>query len=170
MRCKSGHFTKYEQSYYFCCMQPLNLPSYSFSIKHIDRHKKEIFDAYRKKFVALTPEEWLRQNFLRFLTETKGYPVSLLAVEKGLQVQKRQRRFDAVAYGTDGKPLMLMEFKAPEVNITQKTFEQIAAYNQLLKVKYLIVSNGLKHYCCFIDFKKNKILFLNNIPTFDTLE
>ncbi len=146
----------------------LNLPEYSFTIRQ-NKTRKEIFDPVRGKYVTLTPEEWVRQNFIRFLIEERNYPSSLIAIEKGLTVNKKPRRFDAVAYDNTGMPLVLIEFKSANVAITQKVFEQIAIYNQLLKVKYLIVSNGLKHYCCKVDFEKRSISFLENIPEFNLL-
>ena len=146
----------------------LNLPEYNFTIRQTD-NKKEIFDPVRGKYVSLTPEEWVRQNFIRFLIEEKGYPASLIAIEKGLTINKKPRRFDAVAYDKTGMPLVLIEFKSVNIAISQKVFEQIALYNQLLKVKYLIVSNGLKHYCCQIDFQKQSINFLKDIPDYTEL-
>ncbi len=146
----------------------LNLPEYNFTIRQIG-NKKEIFDPVRGKYVSLTPEEWVRQNFIRFLIDEKGYPASLIAIEKGLTVNKKPRRFDAVAYDKTGMPLVLIEFKSVNIAISQKVFEQIAIYNQLLKVKYLIVSNGLKHYCCQIDFQKQSINFLKDIPDYTEL-
>ena len=146
----------------------LNLQEYNFTIRQIG-NKKEIFDPVRGKYVSLTPEEWVRQNFIRFLIDEKGYPASLIAIEKGLTVNKKPRRFDAVAYDKTGMPLVLIEFKSVNIAISQKVFEQIAIYNQLLKVKYLIVSNGLKHYCCQIDFQKQSINFLKDIPDYTEL-
>ena len=146
----------------------LNLPEYQFSIRQLST-SKEIFDAFRKKYVALTPEEWVRQHFIRFLVEEKGFPASLIAIEKGLTINGKPRRFDAVAHNNNGEPLVLIEFKAASVKISQKVFEQIATYNQLLRVKYLIVSNGLKHYCCEINFTTQSIQFLPEIPEYNTL-
>ena len=151
-------------------MKKLNLPQFEFKIRQVQDNKPEIFDDWRKKYVALTPEEWVRQNFIRFLVEKKNYPASLVAVEKGITVHKQPKRFDAVVYSNDGKPAMLLEFKAPGIDINQKVFEQIAMYNQILKVRYLIVSNGLKHYCCEVLFDKGKIEFLKEIPFFDSLK
>ncbi len=162
------YFLLLEKKNYFCFIMKLNLPEYPFSIKQSST-SKEIFDAFRKKYVALTPEEWVRQHFIRFLTEEKGFPASLIAIEKGLTINGKPRRFDAVAYNNNGEPLVLMEFKAATVNLTQKVFEQIATYNQLLKVKYLIVSNGLKHYCCEINFTTQSIRFLQEIPEYGKL-
>jgi hypothetical protein len=147
----------------------LNLPEYSFNIRR-GEVKQEIFDSFRGKYVSLTPEEWVRQNFIKYLIEEKKYPASLIAIEKGLVVNGKQRRFDAVAFDNTGTPMVLMEFKSVNVKIDQKVFEQIAVYNQMLKVKYLIVSNGLKHYCCKIDFSSQSISFLENIPEFYLLK
>ncbi len=159
------------QLFYFCRMvKKLNLPEFNFKIRKISDNKFEIFDERRKKYVALTPEEWVRQNFIAFLIEEKKYPASLIAIEKGISVNKQPRRFDAVIYNKSGNPLMLLEFKAPEIEITQKTFEQIAMYNQILKVRYLVVSNGIKHYCSEILFDKKEIKFLNEIPFYKDLK
>ncbi len=144
----------------------LNLPEYNFTLRK-QNGKTEIFDTFRNKYVLLTPEEWVRQNFLRFLVAEKGFPASLIAVEKGLTVNGKPRRFDAVAYNNKAMPLILMEFKSVNVVLNQKVFEQISVYNQLLRVKYLIVSNGLKHYCSEIDFNRQSIRFLKDIPAFD---
>ncbi len=150
-------------------MEKLNLPDFEFKINKSSSGKLQIFDELRKKYVALTPEEWVRQNFIKFLVEHRNFPKSLIAVEKGLTVNKQNKRFDAVAYNNLSQPVMLMEFKAPGVKISQKVFEQIANYNRILKVKYLVVSNGIKHYCCKINFNDNEIEFLNNIPYFENL-
>ena len=149
----------------FLLQMKLNLPEYNFTFREANG-KTEILDVFRNQYVVLTPEEWVRQHFLRFLVEEKGFPASLIAVEKGLVVNGKPRRFDAVAYNKNGLPLVLMEFKSANVPINQNVFEQISVYNQLLRVKYLIVSNGLKHYCCKIDFDKNTIHFLKDIPDF----
>ncbi len=147
----------------------LNLPEYSFKILHSEEGKKQIFDESRRKYVALTPEEWVRQNFLQYMVSELDYPVSLISVEKGLKVNSMQKRFDAVVFNRNGKPLMLLEFKAPEVKITQKVMEQISRYNLSLNVNYLLVSNGMQHFCCYIDKKSNEIQFLREIPVFNTL-
>ena len=147
----------------------LNLPLYEFKSRNSSSGKKEIFDAFRKKYVILTPEEWVRQNFLRYLVEEKSYPSSLILVEKGLMVNRMQKRFDAVVYNNHGEAAALIEFKAPEVAISQSVFEQISSYNIKLRVKYLIVSNGLNHYCCRMDYEKNNFRFLKEIPTYAEL-
>jgi hypothetical protein len=148
-------------------MLELNLPHYEFSVTQSPPLK--IFDFIRKKFVALTPEEWVRQNFLKYLVEEKNYPPSLIFLEQTLKVFKMQKRCDAVVYDKKGAPLMIIEFKAPEVAVNQKVFDQIARYNISLKVNYLIVSNGLKHFCCSIDTEAKSYSFMDDIPEYSAL-
>ena len=147
-------------------MLKLNLPQYDSKIS-----KKEgklfILDEFRKKYVALTPEEWVRQNFLMYLVTDKKYPRTLIAVEAGLKLYKRKKRTDAVVYNKQGEPLLIIECKAPEVKINQDVFDQVVRYNLALKVNYLIVTNGLEHYCCLLDYKNNSYSFLNEIPEYD---
>ncbi len=146
-------------------MQKLNLPEYSFRIKTTEG-KPYVFDALRKKYVRLTPEEWVRQHFAQFLITAKGYSPTLLALEAGVKVNNNPQRADLVAFDRQGNPVLVAEFKAPEVKITQQTFDQIVRYNMQLKVKFLIVSNGLEHYCCRIDYATNSYAFLPEIPTY----
>lgn len=146
----------------------LNLPSYSFRTKQVDS-KVQIFDEIRKKFLVLTPEEWVRQNFIRYLVEAKGFPASLMAVETGLKLNGNQFRADLLIYSKSGDPLLIVEFKAPEVKITQKTFDQIARYNLTFNVPFLIISNGLEHYCCQVDFEAKNYSFFREIPAFSDL-
>jgi len=150
-------------------MEKLNLPDYTFKTRQLPEGKVEIFDPVRKKYLILTPEEWVRQNFIQYLVNEKEYPQSLVLIEKGLSLNRMKKRFDAVVYSKQGQPLVLIEFKSPQVKIDQKVFEQIAAYNLQLKVKYLIVSNGLKHYCCLINYSTGKIEFLLEIPIYEEL-
>ncbi len=150
-------------------MKRLNLPTYSFNIKLIEQ-RKYIFDFIRKKFVILTPEEWVRQNFLRYLVEEKKYPASLIFVEKEFKLNNLSKRSDGVVYDKTGKPILIMEFKAPEVKIDQKVFDQIARYNLKLQVKYLIVSNGMGHYCCKMSSNEGNYIFLKEIPSFEQLD
>jgi hypothetical protein len=147
----------------------LNLPEFDLKVRKTREGKKEIFDVFRKKYLVLTPEEWVRQNFLHFLRHKKGFPQSLISVEKGMTVNRMQKRFDAVVYGKQGEPLVLLEFKAPDVPINQKVFEQIAAYNIMLKVRYLVVSNGLNHYCCRMDYENHQYSFVKEIPDYQEL-
>ncbi len=146
-------------------MQKLNLPQYSFQVKSSDG-KEQIFDLLRKKYVRLTPEEWVRQNFIRYLVEEKGYPSALMVVEAGVNINNNPLRADLIVYGRSGLPLVAAEFKAPSVKITQQTFDQIVRYNMQLKVRFLMVSNGLLHYCCQIDYATNSYSFLPDIPDF----
>ncbi|MDO4160831.1 MAG: type I restriction enzyme HsdR N-terminal domain-containing protein [Prevotellaceae bacterium] len=146
-------------------MYRLNLPQYEIKITEINGHAA-IFDILRRKYVNLTPEEWVRQHFIHFLIEHKDYPAALLANEVELQCGDKRLRCDSVLYGSDMKPKMIMEYKAPDVAITQKVFTQISAYNMLLHVDYLVVSNGLQHYCCKINYEKRSCQFLEDIPLY----
>ena len=144
----------------------LNLPEYPLKTRQKADGRTEVFDEFRKKFIALTPEERVRQQFLHFLVNEKGYPPGLIAVEKGMRLNRMQKRFDAVVFSNEGNPLMLLEFKSPEVKPGQQVFDQIAAYNIKMKVDYLLVSNGLQHYCCKINHQSNRVDFLEKIPEY----
>ena len=146
-------------------MQKLNLPEYTFKIKS-ENSKQFIFDSIRKKYVRLTPEEWVRQNFMQFLVVEKKYSSSLLTVEAAVNINGNPQRADLIVFDRQATPVLVAEFKAPEVKITQQTFDQIARYNMPLKVKFLIVSNGLQHYCCQVDFESGTYSFLQEIPEF----
>ncbi len=146
-------------------MQRLNLPEYDFRTK-TENGKQLIFDSIRKKFVVLTPEEWVRQNFIQYLKNEKKYPVNLMAVEKQIMVNGKQRRFDLLIYLRNGQPYLIAEFKAPNVKITQDTFDQVVRYNMTLRVERVIVSNGLQHFACEIDYVKNDFIYLPEIPGF----
>lgn len=147
-----------------------SLPQANLKIRLNPAGIKEIFDIFRKKYVKLNPEEEVRQNFLHYLVNNKGYPVSLISVEKGLVVNELQKRFDAVVYNNKGNPLVLLEFKSPSIKIKQNVFEQISAYNILLKVDYLIVSNGSSHYCCKVNYKESSIVFIKDIPHWEEIK
>jgi len=146
-------------------MQKLNLPEYSFRIKTAEG-KSQIFDSLRKKFIRLTPEEWVRQNFVQFLITEKKYSPSLIVVEAGVKVNNNPQRADLVVFDRQGSPVLAAEFKSPDVKISQQTFDQIVRYNMQLKVKFLIVSNGMEHYCCSINYAENSYAFLQEIPYF----
>ncbi len=146
-------------------MIKLNLPEYAFRTK-IEDEKPFIFDPNRKKFVVLTPEEWVRQNFIQYLKTEKKYPESLMAVEKQIMVNGNQRRFDLLIYLRNGQPHLIAEFKAPNVKITQETFDQVVRYNMSLRVERVVVSNGLQHFACEIDYIKNSYSYLPEIPVF----
>ncbi len=149
-------------------MLELNLPSFDINVKKIDG-KFSILDPLRRKFVALTPEEWVRQHFVNFLLKEKGYPAALIANEIQIDLNKLKKRCDSVVYNRDLSPLMIIEYKAPDVEITQQVFDQIVRYNIVLKVKYLIVSNGLNHYCCIMDYEKQSFNYLSDIPNYTDL-
>jgi predicted type IV restriction endonuclease len=149
-------------------MQQLNFPSYSFRFKNSE-NKLSIFDEIRKKFIILTPEEWVRQHVVRFLLEEKKYPKSLINVEKTLIINGLRKRYDVVVFNPDGSIFVLVECKAPQIKTAQATFDQIARYNMTLKAKYLMVTNGLNHYFCLMDFENEKYIFLNELPNFETI-
>jgi type I site-specific restriction endonuclease len=146
-------------------VKKLNLPEYDFRIRERDS-KKQIFDEIRKRFVALTPEEWVRQNFLKYLLIEKNYPQSLISVEGKLKLFKRKKRTDIVVYDKQGKPLLIVECKAPNVVIDQNVFDQIVRYNMALQVKYLLLTNGISHYSCTIDYSHQAYHFLKEIPDY----
>ncbi|WP_108425670.1 type I restriction enzyme HsdR N-terminal domain-containing protein [Flagellimonas amoyensis] len=146
-------------------MQALNFPNYTFRIKN-SQNRQYIFDGIRKKFVVLQPEEWVRQHVLHYLVFTKNFPKSLINVEKQLMVNGLKRRYDVVVFNPDGTIFLLVECKAPEVKVEQAVFDQIARYNYQLKSAYLMVTNGLEHYCCEMDHENEKYRFLKEIPDF----
>ncbi len=150
-------------------MNKLNLPE--ANLKIINKNNTlQVFDIIRKKYIVLTPEEYVRQQFVHFLINEKKYPKGLLVLEKQLKVFNTIKRADIVLYDTQGKPVVIVECKAPEVKITQKTFDQIARYNMNFKALFLIVSNGLKHYCCKPDYTNNSYNFLSEIPSYETIK
>lgn len=149
-------------------MQRLNLPEYQFNIKKKDDNFI-ILDPLRKRWVTLTPEEWVRQNFVRFLIEDREFPAALMNNEISLTQNGIKRRCDTLVADRHGAPLVIVEYKAPTVEISQKTFDQIVRYNMVLQAKYLIVSNGLSHYCCKIDYNNNSYSFLDEIPCYGGL-
>lgn len=149
-------------------MIPLNLPKYEIKVQQ-DGDNQLIFDVLRRKYVALTPEEWVRQHFIHYLIEHKGYPSTMLANEVQLQVGDKSLRADSVLYDQQLRPRMIIEYKAPTVAITQKVFNQIFAYNLLLKADYLIVTNGLSHYICKIEYNTQSYTFLEEIPEYGEL-
>lgn len=131
-----------------------------------EEEKTYIFDVVRKKYLLLTAEEWVRQNFIHYLNKEKKYPLGLMGVEQMVKYNSLKTRADIVMYNTEGKANIIVECKAPDVKITQDTFNQIAKYNSQLKVKYLLVTNGMNHYCCKMDYESNRITFLEEIPSY----
>ena len=150
-------------------MRKLKLPEYDFQHRKEDG-KPYVLDIFRKKYVMLTPEEEVRQRFARYLMEEKGYPASLMMTEFSLKLNEMTRRCDILVHKPAGKPSVLIECKAPEVKISNATFDQVARYNMVFRVKYLMVTNGLKHYCCYLDFETRKVNFLEQIPSYTDLE
>lgn len=150
-------------------MKTLNLPSYQFNL--IEENKKtKIFDAIRKKYFVLTPEEWVRQNVVRYLVEEKSFPANLIAIEMGLKLNGLQKRADIIVYSKTGKPILMVECKAPHIKIDQKVFDQIGRYNITFKLPYLIVTNGMEHFCAQIDFNIKNFSFLKEIPNYENLK
>lgn len=149
-------------------MESLNLPPYDIKVRETNG-RLQILDVLRHRYVALTPEEWVRQHFTHYLLEHLSYPAGLLANETEITIGQKRLRCDSVLYGTDTKPRMIIEYKAPSIKITQKVFDQIAAYNLLLHVDYLVVSNGIQHFCCKMDYSSNTYHFLQEIPSYSEL-
>ncbi|MBR3444810.1 MAG: type I restriction enzyme HsdR N-terminal domain-containing protein [Prevotella sp.] len=149
-------------------MYQLNLPTYDLRLRRTG-NRDMIFDVLRRKYVALTPEEWVRQHFVHFLIEHKGYPTALLANEIELRIGEKRLRADTLLYNKELHPHMLIEYKSPTIALTQKVFDQISAYNLLLHADYLIVSNGMQHLCCRMDYEQNTYHFLEEIPDYSEL-
>lgn len=149
-------------------MQVLNFSTFEFRFKSSE-NKTLIFDVIRKKYILLTPEEWVRQHVVHFLINEKGYSQSLINVEKKLAVNGRLKRYDVVVFNSDGSVELLVECKAPAVSVTQDTFDQIARYNMVLNARFLMVTNGIDHYYCSMDFTHKRYNFLREIPSFSKL-
>lgn len=149
-------------------MVQLNLPPYQIRVRETGG-RKQIFDILRRKYVALTPEEWVRQHFIHYLIEHKNYPASLLANEVSLQIGEKRMRADSVLYDNQLHPRIIIEYKAPNITLTQKVFDQITVYNLLLHVDYLIVSNGMTTYICKMDYEKQTYKFLETIPNYENI-
>ena len=146
----------------------LNLPTFDIKVSGT-RQQPKILDVLRRKYVALTPEEWVRQHFVHYLIEHKGYPASLLANEIQLKCGDKVLRADSVLYSRELRPRMIIEYKAPEVAITQQVFQQIAAYNSVLRAPYLVVSNGVHHYCMHMDYAAQRVEYLPAVPRHEEL-
>lgn len=150
-------------------MQPLNLPEIQYKSRTNSKGKVEVLDTIRNKYIVLTPEENVRQHFIHYLIQDKEFPASLMAVEKGLKVNHLQKRTDIVQYAKDGKPLVIIECKAPQIKINEDTFAQAAMYNIKMKVKYLIITNGIEHFCCKVNYQTHKLEYLKSIPNYNEL-
>jgi hypothetical protein len=146
-------------------MQQLNFPKFSFRFKNSE-NKRLIFDCIRKKFVVLQPEEWVRQHCVQYLILVKNYPKSLINVEKELKINSLRKRYDIVVFNPDGSIHLIVECKAPKISIDQSTFDQIARYNLELNATYLMVTNGINHYYCQMDFENERYDFLKDIPDY----
>lgn len=148
----------------------LNLPKANL---RVSRRQSDglplVWDRLRGKFVALTPEEWVRQHFVEYLVNFKNYNPALMANEVGLVQNGRNRRCDTVVFNHLSRPLMIVEYKSPDVKITQAVFDQIVRYNMVLQAPYLAVSNGLSHHCCKIDITSRSVTYLSDIPDFRSI-
>lgn len=151
-------------------MHKLNLPLYQFNIIEKENNKLQIFDEIRRKYVALNPEEWVRQNFVKYLIEEKKFPKGLIAIEMAIDISKNTNRCDIVCFNKEAKAVVIVECKAPKLKINKEVFEQTARYNMNLKTKYVIMTNGMSHYCCMIDYIEKKVVYLKDIPMFSELE
>lgn len=149
-------------------MLALNLPKTELKVISKDG-KQQVFDVLRRRFVVLTPEEWVRQQFVHFLIRHKGYPAECIGNEVSITLGATKKRCDTVIYGSHAEPLMVIEYKSPSVEITQKVFEQICRYNIKMKVEWLVVSNGLQHYCTRIDYENSTYQFVEDIPAFPSI-
>ena len=149
-------------------MKQLNLPEYEFKLKQVE-DKLQIFDEIRNKYVALTPEEWVRQNFVRFLVEEKKYSRGLIQIEMPVNFKTLKNRCDIAVYNRKTELKVIVECKATDIKISQDTFDQIARYNMNFKVEYLIVTNGLMHYCCKFNKNNNKYKFISVIPEYNEI-
>lgn len=147
-------------------MQALNLPKADLRILQRENYPV-VFDILRRRYVKLTPEEWVRQHFVHYLINMKGYPASVIGNEVEIDLFGTRKRCDSVVYDCEANPLMIIEYKATDVSITQRVFEQISRYNIRLHVKWLIVSNGLQHYCCQINYETKSCIFLPDIPSYE---
>ncbi len=146
-------------------MENLNFPGYTFRFKNRE-NKRLIFDVIRKKFVVFQPEEWVRQHVVKFLTTDKNYPVGHINVEKQLMINSLKKRYDIVVHNRDGSIHILVECKAPSIRITKTVFDQIASYNMDLRANYLMVTNGLDHFYCQMDYERSEYNFLKELPSF----
>jgi hypothetical protein len=147
-------------------MQPLNLPDFECDIQQ-NNGFTTIFDGLRKKYVVLTPEEWVRQNFVNYMVTHLKYPKSLIKLEKGHAFNTLKKRSDIIVYDREGAAFMLIECKASHVKIEQKVFVQASVYNKTVKAKYLVITNGMQHFCCRIDREANSYKFMDELPVFE---
>lgn len=149
-------------------MNNLNLPSFQYKIKHIE-NKAYIYDILRKKFIVITPEEWVRQHFVNYLIGYLNYPKQLIANEVSILLNSTSKRCDTVIYTKTLQPQVIIEYKSPDIELSQAVFDQVMRYNMVLRVKYIILSNGIKHICSRIDYENNRYIFLPEIPQYEDL-
>ena len=149
-------------------MDTLNLPKTELKVTTKDG-KQQVYDILRRKFVALTPEEWVRQLFVHYLIQHKGYPAECIGNEVSIMLGRTKKRCDSVVYGQNAQPVMIIEYKSPQTEITQQVFEQVSRYNIKLKVRWLVVSNGMQHYCCHIDYESGTYQFVEDIPPYNDI-
>ncbi len=147
---------------------PLNLPPFKYKIIR-EKGMLKIWDIIRQRYIKLTPEESVRQHFVHWLINDLNYPSSLISNEIGIELNGTKRRCDSVVFNTKGVPSMIIEYKAPHIKITQSVFDQILHYNLVLQVPYLIISNGINHYCCLLNIHKREYTFLSSVPNFEII-
>lgn len=147
-------------------MDKLNLPSFNYQLKQTD-DATQIFDIIRKKYLVLTPEEWVRQHFVHLMINQFEYPKSLISLETGLLFNQLQKRTDIIVYDRNAKPFLLIECKAATVELSQNTFEQVCTYNQTVKAPYICITNGLKTLCCSVDLDTNEVKYIDSLPNFN---
>ena len=149
-------------------LRELNLPQYKFRFRE-ENSKKQIFDTFRKKFIALTPEEWVRQNFLQYLYQEKKFPLGKIAIEKEININGLKRRYDALIFDKNFNAQFIIECKAPHIKIDEMVFEQIIAYNYKIKAPFLLLTNGLSHFCIKVDTLNKTHRFLKEIPNYSEI-
>jgi len=147
-------------------MKALRLPPANFRVKNTEKGRL-IFDPIRKKFVVLQPEEWVRQHIICWLINYKNTPISLINVEKQLVIAGTSKRYDIVVFNPDGSIEVIVECKAPSIAIDQQVFDQIARYNLAAAANYLMVSNGMEHYFCTMDYENQRYNFIEDLPAYD---
>lgn len=148
-------------------MAPLNFPVYAFDVRTREEDSKRyIYDFVRHKYVRLTPEEWVRQHTVRYLVEAHDCPPGLIAVEKTFALNGLSKRADVVVYDRRGRPVLVAECKAPTIALQQETFDQAARYNMVLRAPHLLVTNGLEHFACHVDFAAQDYSFLEQLPLY----
>ena len=146
-------------------MVNLNLPTFDYKLKKVEG-KVWIFDIIRKKYIMLTPEEWVRQHFIHYIINTFNYPKTLIKVEGGLSYNQLAKRSDILVFDREGKPWMVIECKSPELRLSTTTLQQASVYNATLRAKYLTVTNGLLYYCSLTDWIEGKTELLKELPSY----